>query len=221
MIGVETMELVETLSKITLCQIADSCERPLPLETNIRPFAQEFRICGPALTVLCAPDDNLTVHHALHIAERGQVLAVATSAPGGSALWGELMSISALAKGLLGTIVDGHARDPVEISALGYPVFARSISPRRAAKQNYGSIGQPVQLGSLSVRTGDIVVADCHGIVVFPPKQLAKVVKDALAVVDKENALKPKLRNGVSIFELGGLSSLIPPAMNRGAGESQ
>jgi 4-hydroxy-4-methyl-2-oxoglutarate aldolase len=210
--------LIATLSKISLCQIADACGNSLPLESNIRPFAMSFRICAPALTVLCAPNDNLTLHHALHLAERGQMLAVSTSGPSGCALWGELMSISAVSKGLSGTIIDADARDPVEITALDYPVFARSISPRRAVKETYGEIGQPIRCGSLVIRTGDIVVADCHGIIAIPESQLANVVRDALAVLEKEEAIKAKLRSGLSIFEIGEMSSLVGISRNRGAG---
>ena len=93
-----------------------------------------------------------------------------------AALWGELMSISAQSRGLRGTIIDGPARDPREIAALKYPV-CRSIQPRRASKERYGKFGGPIQFGELTVNSGDIVVADCNGIVAFPADRLAQVLE--------------------------------------------
>jgi 4-hydroxy-4-methyl-2-oxoglutarate aldolase len=204
-------ELLLQLARISLCQIADALGPPLALETQIRPLAPSFRICGPACTVLCPPDDNLTLHHALHLASPGQVLVVSGSGGKAAALWGELMSISAQAKRLLGTIIDGPARDPQEIAALNYPVFARSIHPGRASKSRYGSIGETVRLGSLVVNSNDIVVADCNGIIVLPQSMLAELLEQSLAVVRKETELRDMLRAGKTYFELAGLSSLIPP----------
>lgn len=211
-------ELLRQLAQISLCQVYDASASSLTLETEIRPLDLSFRICAPALTVLCHPNDNLTLHHALHLAYPGQVLVVSGSGATAAALWGELMSISAQARGLAGTIADGAVRDPVEIAALGYPVFSRAISPRRAAKQAYGNIGEPIACGSLTIRTGDIVVADCHGILAFPESELAAVLQQAQAIAQKESELKPKLRAGESIFDLGGFSSLVP-ARCRDVGE--
>jgi 4-hydroxy-4-methyl-2-oxoglutarate aldolase len=131
-----------------------------------------------------------------------------------SALWGELMSISAQARGLKGTILDGPARDALEIGALGYPVFARSTCPRRATKERYGSINVPITIGDLFVNPGDIVVADLNGITIFPPGLLADVVERSLSVAHKESELKPALRCGKTYFELAGLSALLPPVRN-------
>jgi 4-hydroxy-4-methyl-2-oxoglutarate aldolase len=181
------------------------------VDTQIRPLDSTFRICGPACTVLCRPDDNLTLHHALYLASPGQVLVVSGSGGDGAALWGELMSISAQSRGLVGTIIDGPARDLMEIAQLKYPVFARSICPRRASKHRYGAIGEPIQFGSLVINDGDIVVADCNGVVVFSPNTLAEVVEQTLALTRKEAELKETLRGGQTYFELAGLHSAVPP----------
>src|SRR5437879_9469986 len=128
-------QLLGQLRHLTVCQVADGLGPPCPVETTIRPLDPHFRICGPALTVECPHGDNLTVHHALHLARAGDVLVIGGSSNCDAAMWGELMSISAHSKGLLGTIVDGAARDPIEIQSFGYPVFCRSIHPGRAAKE--------------------------------------------------------------------------------------
>lgn len=206
--------LLQQLARISVCQIADGVGPSIAVDTSIRPLDPSFHICARARTVRCAPDDNLTLHHALHIAEPGEALVVDGSGGDEAALWGELMSISAQARGLAGTIVDGPARDPLEISALRYPVFARSVRPRRASKNSYGSVGEPIRCGGLSLSTGDVVVADCNGMIAFPYDQLPDVLEQALQVVQKETELKGKLRTGITIFDLAGLASSVKA--NRG-----
>lgn len=218
MSGADPNELLQQLSQISVCQIADARGMSLALDTQIRPLHPSFRICAPAYTVLCPPDDNLTLHHALHLAIPGQVLVVSGSGGEQAALWGELMSISGQAKRLSGTIIDGPARDPLEIAVLKYPVFARSIRPRRASKEQYGSIGAPVQCGSLVISNGDIVVADCNGIVAFSASILAEVVEQACGVARKEAELKEVFRAGQTYFELAGLSSFVPQGRDRTRG---
>jgi 4-hydroxy-4-methyl-2-oxoglutarate aldolase len=213
-----TAQLLQQLGQISVCQIADGVGRSLAVDARVRPLDISFHICAPAYTVLCPPDDNLTLHHALHAATPGQVLVVSGSGGDTAALWGELMSISAQSRGLSGTIIDGPARDPLEIAALKYPVFARSIRPRRASKERYGRIGGPIQFGDMTVHYGDIVVADCNGVVSFPPSRLAAVVDQALAVVRKEAELKEAFRAGQTYFALAGLSSLVPPERDQTRG---
>jgi 4-hydroxy-4-methyl-2-oxoglutarate aldolase len=211
----DTRELLLQLAGVSVCQVSDACPT-LPVETEIRPLDPSFRVCAPAFTVLCPPDDNLTLHHALHVAEPGVVLVVAGSGGKAAAFWGEIMSISAQAHGLSGTLVDGPARDPLEIAALKYPVFARSICPRKASKRSYGSIGEPIRWGSLTIQPGDIAMADCNGVLTFPQTQLAHVLEEVLAIVRKEEQLKDAMRKGKSFFDLASLSSLIPPKRNQG-----
>jgi 4-hydroxy-4-methyl-2-oxoglutarate aldolase len=212
---VQNHELLRQLAQVSLCQIADAGGASLPVDTEIRPLHPAFRICAPARTVLCPPDDNLTVHHALHVASPGEALVVSGSGGNTTALWGELMSISAQTRGLVGTIIDGPARDPVEIAELGYPVFARSIRPRRAAKDRYGSVGEPIRCGALAINNGDIVVADSNGMLVFPEHRLAEVVERALAVARREMELKQQFRAGRTYFELADLWSLVPTGKGR------
>ncbi len=204
-----TEELLQKLGAVSVCQIADAVGKELAIDTTIRPLQPSFHVCAPAYTVRCSPNDNLTLHHALYAAKPGQVLVV-EGGEGDAACWGELMSISAQAKGLSGTIIDGSARDPLEIGRLNYPVFARSIRARRASKEHYGDVSCPVHIGDITVLPGQIVVADCNGIVSFDLQSLPRILEQSLAVVAKEDQLKETLRSGTTYFELAGLSSLLP-----------
>jgi 4-hydroxy-4-methyl-2-oxoglutarate aldolase len=104
------------------------------------------------------------------------------------------MSTSARARGLEGTIIDGAARDLLELQAIGYPVFARAILPRRATKEKYGSIGTPIRCGKLQVNSGDIIFADANGIIAIPPDKLEQTLCLAQEAAKKESEIKRQIR---------------------------
>ena len=209
--------LIAELRQFTVCQLADALGASYTVETSILPIDSHFRICGPALTVECARGDNLTVHHALHLARPGDVLIVGGSPNSEGALWGELMSISAQARGLSGTIVDGPVRDPVEIRDLGYPVFCRHFNPHRAAKEAYGNINVPIRIGTLSISPGDPVFADANGIASIPRDRMHEAVALASEIVRKENQVKDEIRSGRTIFDIFKLGQYVSATQPRAA----
>ena len=207
--GKEKQLSIADLRQFTVCQLADALGASCSVETSILPIDSHFRICGSALTVECAIGDNLTVHHALHLAQPGDVLIVGGSPESDGALWGELMSISAQTKGLAGTIIDGPVRDPVEIRELGYPVFCRHFNPRRAAKERYGKINVPVQIGSLSISPNDLVLADANGIASVPHDRVHEAVALASEIARKETQVKEEIRSGRTIFDIFNLGPYV------------
>lgn len=193
--------LISELRQFSVCQVMDALGNSCAIETSIRPIDSQFRIGGIAFTVECAPADNLTLHHALHLAQPGDVLVVSSPGPCEVALWGELMSVSALSKGLAGTIVDGPIRDPLEIRTLGYPVFCREFRPARAKKENYGHINVPIRVGTLSISPQDVILADANGIVCIQRGQAQEVAQLASEIMHKENIIKEQIRAGRTIFD--------------------
>ena len=205
----EQKRLTAELRSFSVCQLVDGMGTFCLVGAGIRPLDPAFRICGPALTVECAPGDNLTVHHALHIAQPGDVLIVTGSPHCDVALWGELMSLSAQSKQLAGTIIDGSVRDPIEIKAVGYPVFCREINPRRAAKENYGRMNIPVRIGDITIEPRDLVMADANGIISFPCARLKQALQMASDVANKESRIKDEILQGRSIFEIFNLAQYV------------
>lgn len=205
----QASEAIAKLRQFSVCQISDALGPSCSIETSLLAIDPTIRICGPALTVECAPGDNLTVHHALHLACPGDVLVVACSSRCGGALWGELMSMSAQAKGVAGTIVDGAVRDSLETRTLGYPVFCRSFDPRRASKEIYGRINIPIRIGTLTIAPKDILLADSNGIVSIAQSRLDEAVELTSKVAKKENDIKNEIRSGRTIFEIFNLEQFV------------
>ena len=206
----EQQDIIAELRAYSVCQFMDGLGGSYPVETAIRPVDRGFRIFGSALTVECSPGDNLTLHHALHIAQPGDVLVVTGSPDFNVGLWGELMSISARSKGLAGTIIDGTVRDPLEIRSLGYPVFCRNINPSRAKKEVYGRINIPVRIGTISINPGDVVLADANGIISIAFDRAKEACQLASEVAKKENGIKDQIRSGRTLFDIFNLTSYAP-----------
>src|SRR5687767_4323829 len=64
------------------------------MSPRMRPVVSGVRIAGPALTVRCAPGDNLMMHKALLLAAPGDVLVISAGTPSG-AQWGLLAAVYA------------------------------------------------------------------------------------------------------------------------------
>ena len=58
------------------------------MDCGIKPLHPEFRLAGVALTVNCAPGDNLILHYALTQGQPGDVLASTPRATSSAGIWG-------------------------------------------------------------------------------------------------------------------------------------
>jgi regulator of RNase E activity RraA len=104
------------------------------------------------------------------LAERGPLLAVLQDLddPPGGAMWGEWNGHVHRALGCVGTITQGAVRDLDALERLGFHTFATSVS----VAHGYGAFvdyGDPVTVAGLTIETGDLLVADVHGVLRIPP----------------------------------------------------
>ncbi len=87
--------------------------------------------------------------------------------PPRGAFWGEVQGNIHQALGAVGAATDGTVRDIDEVHELGFQFFAGGISPSRAYV-HLVEIGIPVTVGGLTVRTGDLMHGDKHGVTNIP-----------------------------------------------------
>jgi 4-hydroxy-4-methyl-2-oxoglutarate aldolase len=194
-------DILDRVRAFSVSQISDALGFSLQVETTVQPVDPNFRVCGKAVTVLCEPDDNLAVLYALEASQKGDVLVVSAS-HGRRAVWGEILSLAAQCRGLVGTIVDGAVRDVLEIKTLGYPVFASSVNACRARKERAGKHNIPVQCGSILVQPGAVVVGDANGIVALPRSALNAVIEKTEELSRRETEIKEQLLHGLSIVDI-------------------
>ena len=102
--------------------------------------------------------------------------------PGG-AMWGEWNANVHLALGCVGTITDGAVRDLEALERLQFHTFATAVS----VAHGYGAFvgyGDPVEVAGLTVRTGDVLVADRHGVLRIPDELAIDVLVEAARSID-------------------------------------
>jgi regulator of RNase E activity RraA len=123
-------------------------------------------------------------------------------AGGGSpqyALWGELMSTAALARGAAGAVLAGYTRDTHGILAMDFPVFCYgSYAQDQRGRGRVVDFRSTLHIGRVTIRSGDIVFGDIDGVVILPREVETEVVHRALEQVRKEKTARQLLGEGAS-----------------------
>lgn len=166
--------------------VADALDR-MGVAEGIHPVWPGAHLCGPARTVWTRSGDNKLVHEALDLAEAGEVLVVNGGGDLTRALVGELMARRAQVRALAGFVIDGAVRDRADLEALGFPVFARGVTPAGPYKHGPGYLDRPVAIGGVCVLPGDFVLGDDDGLVVVAADQLDAVCERAEQIVALED----------------------------------
>ncbi|MFE7328078.1 RraA family protein [Streptomyces sp. NPDC057565] len=150
------------------------------------------RLVGPAATVLEVPSpDPAPPAHALRAIDESEPGSVVCIAAGGAdvAVWGGLMSAGAVANRVAGAVLDAGVRDIEEISRdyPGFPIYARgSVPATTVGRYRTVSLNEPVEMGGVAVRPGDLIVADTDGVVCVPSDSVAEVLRAALEIERRE-----------------------------------
>lgn len=156
------------------------------LDHHIKPIDSRMKICGPALTCLCSPTDNLAAMAALDFARKGDIIVIAAKNDQSAAVIGDRWAMWAKKIGVAGVVCDGLVRDIVGLLEVGLPIFARGLSPNAGFKHGPGEINTRVACGGIAVDPGDIIVGDRDGVVVVPLGAAAYVAKRLSQVKKKE-----------------------------------
>ena len=147
--------------------LADVAGRRGALDGRIAALDPSMRIAGPAFTVEVRAGDNLMIHAAMALAKPGDVLVIDGKGDRTVALMGTIMINACKKLGLAGVVIDAAVRDTEELRELGFPVYAVGSNPNGPTKFVPGRINWPVSCGGVTVRPGDLVVADADGVVVI------------------------------------------------------
>ncbi len=168
------------------------------LDAAIRPLWMGMRFWGPALTLRVVPTnrrmpvvdrkDALKQHaiweqmggmHARLEVKPGAVIVTSTNGARECGYWGSNNSMDMQARGAVGIVTDGFARDTDEIIMQKNPVacrgIGRTIIPGRVELMD---VNATVGCGGVMIRPGDIVGCDWDGVIVVP----LEVAEDVLCI---------------------------------------
>jgi regulator of RNase E activity RraA len=108
--------------------------------------------------------------------------------PGRGALLGEVHANILMALDCVGAVTNGAVRDLHAVESMGFYFFARNA----AVSHSYVhivSVGGPVEVGGLKVRTGDLIHGDCHGVLSIPREIAAEIPAAAERILDQERRI--------------------------------
>jgi regulator of RNase E activity RraA len=130
----------------------------------------------------------------------GRVLVLGSPPTSSSALFGGLLAGAVRSAGGEGVVVDGYARDSDEVRAIGLPTMVRGFRPLDSyGREEVVEVAEPVTIGGVTVRQGDLVFGDGDGLVCIPAEVEAEVLQKAFAKVEAESEMRAALANGMSV----------------------
>ncbi len=219
----EITALCERLEKTYTPAVADTLDdmgyMHQAMHAGFLPLLPSASIAGPAFTM-----DEAKTRKSTRLSEyspelvaqvltdvfgnmkKGQVVAVNTNGFWGAGAFGELMATTCkFYGGVKGAVVDGPIRDIGRILEIGFPVWARGNIPTDSiGRVDLIGINSPIWCGGIKVNPGDIVFADCDGVVVIPiaDVDLKEVVERAEEVVASERRSRQEIRRGSSLLDV-------------------
>ena len=176
------------------------------LPPEIQPLAHDMLLVGRAMPVLEAnvfdsKDPYGLMFAALDDLKRGEIY-VASGASARYAMWGELMSTAARARGATGALLNGYIRDTQGILAMEFPVFC--VGRYAQDQKGRGRVLDyriEVEIGGVRIQPGDMLIGDIDGVVVVPQPIEVEVFKAALEKARAEKVIKIELEQGMLATE--------------------
>jgi 4-hydroxy-4-methyl-2-oxoglutarate aldolase len=161
-----------------------------------------------------SPQDAIR-SHALCFAEHGGMEIAAAVQPGSvvvtatagcpeTGIWGSNNALEMVARGAVGVLTDGYARDTDELILQRTPIACRERGrPIIPGRVTFAGVNEPVACGGVLVRPGDIVGCDGDGALVVPAEVAEEVVTIASGILIDDARKRRQLyeRQGMPLDE--------------------
>jgi 4-hydroxy-4-methyl-2-oxoglutarate aldolase len=197
--------IINELAEVGAASVHEAIGRRGFIGATFRPIQQGARIGGSAVTVSCHPGDNLMIHAAVEVCQRGDILVVTNTAPSTHGMFGDLLASSLMARGVRGLVIDAGVRDTADLREMGFPVWAQHVSCQGTVKATPGSVNVPVVLGGITLEPGDVVCADDDGVVVVARDKAAWALEQSRSRLAKEAGTRERLIAGELGLDFYGL----------------
>jgi regulator of RNase E activity RraA len=208
-------DIVGALDGLSTALISDILDgmgyRQQAMDHRIVPLRNDMRVAGRAFTMIASsvyekrPDHYEKLFESYNHMQPNDVIVITAGGCVTSGIWGELLSLGAVARGAKGVVMDGLTRDPFEIAKDRFPCFARGVSPVDSdGRLDITDFGTVISCGGVLIRRGDYVVGDEMGVMVIP-QGLGREVAELAGVKGRgERQVRSDLLAGVSVREVFG-----------------
>jgi 4-hydroxy-4-methyl-2-oxoglutarate aldolase len=178
----------------------DNCVLP----HEIRPLDLKHVLAGEVWTVSGHIDRTRSAHETLL-----EWTGLLSKAPPGKvvvcqpnnhevALMGELSAAALQLKGVRGYVVDGGCRDAAMVEQIGFPVWCSFYTPSDiVARWIPDSFGAPITIGTVTISSGDYIIADRDGVVVIPVAMAETVIARTEEVMGTEGEVRRHILAGM------------------------
>ena len=116
-----------------------------------------------------------------------------------SALWGELLTATAKARGAVGAVLDGYSRDTPQVLSQNFPVFCSATWAQDSSIRTYVcDFRCTIEIGQVTIRDGDLVFGDIDGVLIIPREIQDEVLEKALIKASGEKKVRKAIEGGMS-----------------------
>ena len=187
---------IQAFRGLPVANVSDCMARMTAAGPRLRPMHKKGYLIGSALTVKCRPGDNLMIHKALTMAQKGDVIVVDAGGDLTNALFGEIMTATAVAIGVAGIVLNGAVRDAEEIGQGEFPLYAAGVTHRGPYKDGPGEINVPIAIDGMVTQPGDLMLGDADGLLCVPYDSLQSVLEATLQKMDAEKKMLADIAAG-------------------------
>ena len=113
-----------------------------------------------------------------------------------NALFGEIMTATAVAIGVAGIVLNGAVRDAHEIGQGEFPLYAAGVTHRGPYKDGPGEINVPIAIDGMVIEPGDLMLGDADGLLCVPYDSLQTVLEATLQKMDAEKKMLADIAAG-------------------------
>ena len=186
-----SMEMIERFREIPATTVYNGVLQhgfPQCFMKGVQSFTPGSRLVGRAKTVRYLPyrpdilaetnnNEDAPEYHAMGSCGPGDVLVADALGRKWAAIGGEMVLLHLKIVGAEGLVTDGGIRDMEAVLSYGYKVYAGGRTPAGRSpfivSYEHGGI---IQCGGITVRQGDLIVADDDGIVCVPKQHAAEII---------------------------------------------
>jgi RraA family protein len=187
---------IQAFRGLPVANVSDCMARMTAAGPRLRPMHKKGYLIGSALTVKCRPGDNLMIHKALTMAQKGDVIVVDAGGDLTNALFGEIMTATAVAIGVAGIVLNGAVRDAEEIGQGEFPLYAAGVTHRGPYKDGPGEINVPIAIDGMVIEPGDLMLGDADGLLCVPYDSLQSVLEATLQKMEAEKKMLADIAAG-------------------------
>lgn len=218
--GNHSSALAEVKRELFTCVVGDVMDKlglvHQFLPPQIRPLRPDMKLLGRAMPVISVDvfaekvegTANALMNkpfglmlEALDDLKPGEVYVNTGSSPR-NALWGELMSTRATKLSAAGAVLNGYVRDTVGINRLNCSTFCwGSYGQDSAPRYKVIDFRVPIEIGSVRINPGDLLLGDVDGVCVIPQTAEKEVLAMAFEKVRGEKTVRAAIESGMSAVE--------------------